>query len=159
MTCRQQVGSDIACLSIWGSGRHADIRHLPTKQIIEGLNAVAFNVSNAGCGDSGRGPGYRGHPGAGRSTRHGYAPQMGTSLYTSATNPPGMARAPPIGLPYFHVPGQFNGDAAAGGIPAYYPPTPGHGGVYAAGGYPGAGHFNGGCSGFQGCHAPMNAQA
>ncbi len=31
LTCRQHVGSDIACLSFWGSGPHADIRHLPTK--------------------------------------------------------------------------------------------------------------------------------
>ena len=31
LTCRRHVGSDISCLSFWGSGRHADIRHLPTK--------------------------------------------------------------------------------------------------------------------------------
>ena len=31
MTCRQHVSSDIARLSFWGSGQHADIRHLPTK--------------------------------------------------------------------------------------------------------------------------------
>ena len=86
-------------------------------------------------------------------------PSDGNIVVHGCPQPPGMAHTPLVGLPYFHIPGQFNGDAAAGGIPAYYPPKPGHGGVYAAGGYPGAGHFNGGCSGFQGCRAPTNAQA
>ncbi len=30
-TCCRHVGSNISCLSFGGSGRHADIRHLPTK--------------------------------------------------------------------------------------------------------------------------------
>ncbi len=30
-TCCRHIGPDISCLTFWTSGRHADIRHIPTK--------------------------------------------------------------------------------------------------------------------------------
>ncbi len=33
-TCRRHVGPDISCLTFWTSGRHANIRHIPTKNLV-----------------------------------------------------------------------------------------------------------------------------
>ena len=100
-----------------------EAQHTTLHQIIEGLNVVAFNVSNTGRGSGGRAQGQRGRPGpGGRSTRRGYAPQMGALTYAGVYNPQGLARTN-NGPPPFYVPGRFNADGATGGIPAYRPPT------------------------------------
>ena len=129
-----------------------EAQHATLHQIIEGLNAVAFNVSDAGRSNSGGGQGYRGRPGPGRSTRRGYPHQIGASSYHGGYTPPGMARGAPISPPPIRAPGQFDGIAGVGGIPAYRPPTPGRGGPYTGTGYTGR-------LGYQGGRALVNMQA
>jgi hypothetical protein len=146
-TTTQRQEMQLAQLAATQEAQHATLH-----QIIEGLNAVPFNVSNAGRGTGGRARGQRGHPGpGGRSTRRRYAPPVGSLVYNGVYNPLGMTHTL-TGPPPFSVPGRFSGDAAPGGIPAYRPPTPGHGGVHAGGNYPGR-------VGFQGGRAPLPPQA
>jgi hypothetical protein len=65
-----------------------DAQHATLHQIIEGLNAVTFNVSDAGRGSGGRGQGNCGRPGPGHSIRCGYAQQIGASSYNGGYTPP-----------------------------------------------------------------------
>ena len=42
-TCQNNMlVTDIACLSFWGSGRHADIQHLPTKGLVTTTETILF---------------------------------------------------------------------------------------------------------------------
>jgi hypothetical protein len=105
-------------------------------QLIEGLNAVAFNVSNASCGFArfgGRG-GSRsryGHGGSGQ--QRGGGPPLGGSSYsggfTQGRYPTPMAH--PVNAPS-GVLGQFQGGTTFR-VPQYRPP-----GTYATGGFPGS---------------------
>ncbi len=45
-TCCQHVGPDISCLTFWTSGRHADIRHIPTK-LNWGSELMMIRIRNA----------------------------------------------------------------------------------------------------------------
>ncbi len=134
-----------------------EAQHATMHQIIEGLNAVAFNASDAGRGMptfGGRG-GNRGRNGPGRGPQCGGGPPFGGSSYNGGYNPPNMTRA--TGIPPFSIPGRFQGDTA-GGVPPYHPQPPGG----LRGGYGATGRFSGGHQGgFPGGypHAPtMQAQ-
>ena len=116
-----------------------EAQHATMHQIIEGLNAVAFNASDAGCGMptfGGRG-GNRGRNGPGRGPQRGGGPPFGGSSYNGGYNPPNIMRA--VGIPPFSIPGRFQGDTA-GGVPPYHPQLPG--GV--RGGYGALGRFSSG---------------
>ncbi len=97
-----------------------EAQHATMHQIIEGLNAVAFNASDAGCGMptfGGRG-GNRGHNGPGRGPRSGGGPSFGGLSYNGGYTPPNMTHA--AGIPPFSIHGRFQGDTA-GGVPPYRP--------------------------------------
>jgi hypothetical protein len=120
-----------------------EAQHATMHQLIEGLNAVAFNVSNAGRSFArfgGRG-GSRDRYGRGSGQQHGGGPPFGGSLYSGGfiqgCYP--MPMAHPINAPS-GVPGQFQGGTTFG-VPQYRPP-----GTYATGGFPGStqGGFLGG---------------
>jgi hypothetical protein len=103
--------------------------------LIEGLNAVAFYVSNAGHGFArfgGRGS-SRGRYGRIGGQQRGGGPPFGESLYsngfTQGYYP--MPMAHPINAPS-SVTGQFRGGTTFG-VPQYNPP-----GTYATGGFPGS---------------------
>jgi hypothetical protein len=102
-------------------------------QLIEGLNAVAFNVSNAGRGFArfGSRGGSRGRYGRGGGQQRGGGPPFGGSLYSSGFSqgryPTPMAH--PVNAPS-GVPGQFQGGTTFR-VPQYRPP-----GTYATGGFP-----------------------
>jgi hypothetical protein len=75
---------------------------------------------------------------------------MVPTTYHSGYIPPGTGRGTPPSPPPFRAPGQFEGVAGVGGVPAYRPTTPGRGGTYTGGGYPGR-------VGYQGGRAQMQA--
>jgi hypothetical protein len=110
-----------------------EAQHASMHQLIEGLNAVAFNVSNAGHGFA-RFGGRGGSPGRyrrGVGHQPGGGPPFGGSLYsggfTQGCYPTPMAH--PVNAPS-GVPGQFQGGTTFG-VPQYRPP-----GTYATGGFP-----------------------
>jgi hypothetical protein len=120
-----------------------EAQHATMHQLIEGLNAVAFNVSNAGRGFAhfgGRGS-SRGRYGCGGGQGRGGGPPFGGSSYsggfTQGRYP--MPMAHPINAPS-GVPGRFQGGTTFG-VPQYRPP-----GTYATGGFPSSpqGGFPGG---------------
>jgi hypothetical protein len=101
-----------------------EAQHATMHQIIEGLNAVAFNASDAGRGMptfGGRG-GNRSHNGPGHGPQRGGGPPFGGSSYNGGYNPLNMTRA--AGIPSFSIPGRFQGDTT-GGVPPYHPQPPG----------------------------------
>ncbi len=120
-----------------------EAQHATMHQLIEGLNAVAFNVSNAGCCFArfgGRG-GSSGCNGRSRVQQHEGGPPFGGSLYISGFIQGGFPTpmAHPVDAPS-SVPGRFQGGTAFG-VSQYRPP-----GTDAAGGIPGSppGGFPGG---------------
>ncbi len=115
-----------------------DAHHATMHQLIDGLNAVAFNISNAGCGTGRFGGGsrrYVGHKHGGRSCMHGCGrgPPAYIRHYPQGGFPHTMAC--PIGVPP-GLPGGFQNNAA-GGIPPYRPPAAPviNGGCGPSGGY------------------------
>ena len=119
-----------------------EAQHATMHQIIEGLNAVAFNASDDGCGmpTFGGHGGNRGRNGPGRGPQCGGGPPFGGSSYNGGYNPPNMTRA--VGIPPFSIPGRFQGDTASG-VPPYHPQPPGR----LRGGYSATGRFYGGHQG------------
>ncbi len=110
-----------------------EAQHATMHQLIEGLNAVAFNVSDACRGFArfgGRG-GSRGRYGCGGGQQRGGGLPFGGSSYscgfTQGRYPTPMAH--PINAPS-SVPGQFQGGTTFG-VPQYCPP-----GTYATGSFP-----------------------
>jgi hypothetical protein len=101
-----------------------EAHHATMHQLIDGLNAVAFNISDAGRGIGhfgGGGRGYVGRRQGGRSCMQGRSRGPPTYIggYPQGSFPPTMAR--PIGVPP-GLPGGFHGNAA-GGVPPYCPPA------------------------------------
>jgi hypothetical protein len=120
-----------------------EAQHATMHQLIEGLNAVAFNVSNAGRGFtrfSGCG-GSHGRNGRSRVQQRGGGPPFGGSLYSGGFIQGGFPTpmAHPVKAPS-GVPGQFQGGTAFS-VTQYRPP-----GTDATGSYPGSppGGFPGG---------------
>ncbi len=101
-----------------------EAHHATMHQLIDGLNAVAFNISNAGRGIGrfgGGGCGYVGRGQGGRSCMQGCGRSHPAYIggYPQGSFPPTMAR--PIGVPP-GLPGGFQGNAAEG-VPPYRPPV------------------------------------
>jgi hypothetical protein len=112
-----------------------EAQHATIHQLIEGLNAVAFNVSNAGRGFAcfgGRG-GNRGRNRHGRGQGRGGGPPFGWSLYGGEFIQGGYLTpmAHPINAPA-GVPGRFRGGTTFG-VPQYCPQ-----GTNTTGGFPGS---------------------
>ncbi len=101
-----------------------EVHHATMHQLIDGLNAMAFNISNAGCDTrcfSGGGRGYigRGHGGCSHMQGRSRDPPAYIGGYPQSGFPPIMGC--PFGTPP-GLPGDFQGDAA-GSIPPYHPPA------------------------------------
>jgi hypothetical protein len=112
-----------------------EAQHATIHQLIEGLNAVAFNLSNAGRDFAcfgGRG-GSRGRNRRICVEQRGGGPPFGGSLYIGEFIQDGfpMPMAHPVNT-LFGVPGRFQGSTAFG-VPQYHPP-----GTDATGGFPGS---------------------
>ncbi len=113
-----------------------EAHHATMHQLIDGLTAVAFNISNAGHG-IGRfgGPGYVGHGqnGHGRMQGRRCGPPTYIGGFPQGGFPPTMAR--PFSIPP-GLHGSFQGDAASGVPPYHSPAAPAMNGGYGPlGGY------------------------
>ncbi len=113
-----------------------EAHHATMHQLVDGLTAVAFNISNAGHG-IGRfgGRGYAGHGqnGHGRMQGRWCSPPTYIGGFPQGGFPPTMAR--PFSIPA-RLHGGFQGDTASG-VPPYRPPAASamNGGYGPLGGY------------------------